>query len=101
MTIKEYFQLIIRNNRQYLSGCPDQARSPPKESMVDFERSQLAKAHQDGRKFSGKSAELVMDKRTVDYWRHERMYSTLLPFSNIIRVQVGYDRRREKGCKLF
>ena len=48
------------------------------ESMVDFKEASY-KAHQDGRKFSGKSAELVMDKSTVDYWRHERMYSTLLP----------------------
>jgi len=49
--------------------------------MSHFQESSY-KVHQDGRKFVGKAIEAVMNKNSVDYWRHERMYSTLLPLLN-------------------
>lgn len=49
--------------------------------MSHFQESSY-KAHQDGRKFVGKDIEAVMNKNSVDYWRHERMYNTLLPLLN-------------------
>ncbi|MFN8144717.1 MAG: methyltransferase domain-containing protein [Bacteroidia bacterium] len=45
--------------------------------MSQFQESSY-KAHQDGRKFEGKAVDSVMNKQSVDYWRHERMYNTLL-----------------------